>query len=172
MTPRVQTAHAVWGIAALAIGVLGAGLGITREPDPPLSAPPAPARAPRSTPATDDLDLTALTRPATLEIAEHLFAPPPSAAQRSAPSPPPAAPVVTAQPPPPKAPSLPFRYLGRLVDGERISAFVASGTQNLSLKTGDVIDNLYRVERIADDALDFVYLPLDERQSLTLGARP
>lgn len=172
MRRRPTTVELLWGLALLFAAGLATGFGTTRKSESPTIVAVASARVPQHAP-TVDLDLAALNRAATQEIAEHLFAAPPPPAPLQAPAPAPVAPAVAAPPPAPRAPPLPFRYLGRLIDGDRTSAFVASGSQSLSLKAGDVIDNHhYRVERIADDALEFVYLPLDERQTLTLGARP
>lgn len=94
----------------------------------------------------------------------------PEAVFRAPPPPPPPpkpAPVAEA---PPQAPPLPFRYLGRQVDGEAVSVFVQHGERNLVLTQGTVVAEQYRVERIDDAAVTFRYLPLDQIQTLPLGA--
>jgi hypothetical protein len=91
--------------------------------------------------------------------------------------PPPAPPVVRKEPPPPliepvvappQAPALPLRYLGRMTNDGVLKVFVAKGESSYTLAVADVIDNTYRLEEIADDALEFTYLPLNIRQTLNL----
>lgn len=75
-----------------------------------------------------------------------------------------------APPPPPQAPPLPFRYLGKVSDPERGMAFMLSyGDRVLSVKAGDVIDNLYKVEGFENGQLYFLYQPMNIRQSLFVG---
>lgn len=85
------------------------------------------------------------------------------------PSPPPAAPVtptvVVAGPPP-----LPFRYLGKLRRSEGAQVFLAQGERLLTVVEGDVIDGLYRVERIDARSMELRYLPLDQTQSMPVGS--
>ncbi len=80
-----------------------------------------------------------------------------------------AAPVVVATPPPPSAPPLPFVYLGKMVDGANTTVFLSSQQRNLAVKAGDTIDNVYRVDRIADNNMTLTYLPLNAQQQLYLG---
>ncbi|MBI1905698.1 MAG: hypothetical protein HYS20_05565 [Rhodocyclales bacterium] len=120
--------------------------------------------APQVKPGAPDLDLARLNRPGTTEIEDDLFAlrTPPVIA-------PPAPPAAPPPPPKPAGPPLPFKFLGRMTDGGILTVFVAQGNQNLSLRKGDVVDNLYRVEEVSDASVIFVYLPLDERQALQIG---
>lgn len=170
----VTTRHIVgWGVTAVGVVMLFATAGVSREPDRTSEAVAEPTRpmTPRSK-AVEDLDLGGLQRNPTAEINEHLFAIPVTAASRAAavvPATPPAPPAAS---PSLQAPPLPFKYLGRLSDAGTTSVFVAFGNQNLALKEGDLVDTRYRVERIADPGIDFIYLPLVQRQTLTLGARP
>lgn len=125
---------------------------------------PPNAHTPATKPAATDLDLARLNRFATTEIEDDLFAP--RIPLVVAPPPPPA---VQAPPPKPTAPALLFRFLGRMVDGGTRIVFVTDGGRNLSLKQGDVVDNLYRLEEVSDASVTFVYLPLEERQTLQIG---
>jgi len=79
------------------------------------------------------------------------------------------APVVAPPPPPPAPPPLPFVYIGKVVDGENTTVFLSSQQRNLVVKVGDTIDNIYRVDRIADNSMTLVYLPLNAQQQLNLG---
>jgi hypothetical protein len=89
---------------------------------------------------------------------------------------PPPAPVVIVQPrvvlppppapPPPKptAPPLPFKYLGKL--GEHHT--VQKEEEFIELIPGQVIADQYKVESITEDQAVFIYLPLQEKQTLLL----
>ena len=81
-------------------------------------------------------------------------------------------------PPPPKvvarveiphAPALPFVYLGKLMQGSAVTAYVSQGANNLALKTGDKVPG-YRVEKITASGMTFVYEPLNEKQTLSFGS--
>jgi hypothetical protein len=88
-------------------------------------------------------------------------------AARSWTPPPPPAPVVRAVVP--KAPPLPFLYLGKMLDGKAVTAFVSMGGQTHLLHGGDTVRD-YRVEAISAKEITFVYLPLNEKQRLSFGS--
>jgi len=71
--------------------------------------------------------------------------------------------------PPPQAPPLPFAYIGRLSEDRDTTVFLAMGERNLVVKPGDVIDNTYRLEEINDSAVVLTYIPLSQRQTLSIG---
>ena len=77
------------------------------------------------------------------------------------PSPPPAKPV---------APPLPFQYLGKVDDGAEVRVFLDAQGRHLIATTGDVINDVYRVEAISGSQMTFVYLPLKEKQLLSIGS--
>lgn len=77
-------------------------------------------------------------------------------------------------PPPPKAaaptaPPLPFRYLGKVLEGGEVLAFLGQGTRTHLLRRGDVLAE-YKIEDITPAEMTFVYLPLNEKQHLTFGS--
>lgn len=80
--------------------------------------------------------------------------------EREAPPPP---------PPPPQAPPLPFTYLGMLAESGRTTVFLARGTRDIAAAVGETIDGTYRVEAITPERIELTYLPLSQRQSLSLG---
>lgn len=80
------------------------------------------------------------------------------------PAPPPLRPVAA------KAPALPFKVLGRLVEDDAAVVFLANQNRNFIAREGEVLDNTYRVERIENERMTLIYLPLAERQILHLGA--
>ncbi len=73
--------------------------------------------------------------------------------------------------PRPEAPPLPFAYLGKLVDEATTTVFLAKQDRNYIVRAGDTIEGTYRVEKVGDDALVLVYLPLKARQTLPFVAR-
>jgi hypothetical protein len=75
--------------------------------------------------------------------------------------PPPAAPV---------APPLPFEYTGRIEGREGPTFLLSRGPESFAVHAGEAIDADYRLETVSADTLTFVYVPLNERQ--TLSAEP
>ena len=156
ISPR--TALAVAALALLASVVSG------REkrdlaPDPAPAAriaAPAPAPAP-----TLDFDPEKLARPRSQEPIADLFAPPASKAPSAAPAAPGA---------PPSAPPLPFRYVAKIIDGDRTAVFLMNGNDHYNVQPGQVIDKTYKVERVTETAVTFTYLPLGTRQTLPVPA--
>ncbi|MDO8294093.1 MAG: hypothetical protein Q7T29_14695 [Gallionella sp.] len=73
------------------------------------------------------------------------------------------------KPEPPKAPPLPFRYLGKVLDEGQILAFVGQGVRTHLLRTGDVLAE-YKIDEITPTEITFVYLPLNEKQHMTFGS--
>lgn len=86
------------------------------------------------------------------------------------PPPPPAAAAPAPQPaPPPSAPALPFVYLGMLnPETAKPQVFISSGDRLLIVSPGDVIDGVYRFESIAATEARFTYLPLNQRQVMSV----
>lgn len=80
------------------------------------------------------------------------------------PPPPPLLPPVP--PPPPSAPPLPFIYLGRYEDAPMRLAILVKGDHMYTVAEGEVIENIYRIERVTDGRVDLIYLPLNIRQTL------
>lgn len=79
--------------------------------------------------------------------------------------------VVTPPPPPPRkptAPPLPFKYLGKLIDGDRHIVFLSEKNKYLVAREGDRI-GMYRVEEITPKRMSFLYEPLEKRQELAIG---
>jgi hypothetical protein len=81
-------------------------------------------------------------------------------------------PEPAAAPERPSAPPLPFTYLGRLHTTDSDTAFVALGERNLVVRSGDVIQDTYRVERVAGSAVTFRHLPTGAQQTLAIGGSP
>jgi len=140
----------------------------------PMHAGPAPSAQPPPAPP-QELDLDLLVRQRHERRFTDLFAVP-SAPPPIETAPPAITPVAvrTAAPAPaapPAAPPLPFAYLGRMVNGERIVAYVLRGEQMYLAEAGEVLGEDYRVEGVTDSAVHFVYLPLGTKQILSFPTR-
>lgn len=72
----------------------------------------------------------------------------------------------------PQAPPLPFRYIGRAVEGERRSVFVQAGQEVLLLRSGETVRGTYRVDAVDDRQVTLTYLPLKIVQTLSFGGAP
>ena len=106
-------------------------------------------------------------------LAERLPAPMPDAERPGAqgfgarswtPPPPPEIPVA------PKAPTLPFSFLGKQLQTGVWQVYLGLGEDLRLARVGAVIDGQYRVESIVPPLIVFTYLPLNERQTLDIGA--
>lgn len=89
---------------------------------------------------------------------------PPKAVVKPVAAPPPA------PPPAPRAPPLPFRVLGRYVEAGRPSVFLQVNGNTVVATAGTTIGADYRVDSVTDEAVTLTYLPLDERQVLTIDS--
>jgi hypothetical protein len=86
------------------------------------------------------------------------------------PPPPPPPPPIPVPPPPPTAPPMPFSYLGRYEDGGKLVIFLLKDDRIYTVSEGEVIDNTYRVERLTGGQLEMTYLPLNIKQTISVGA--
>jgi hypothetical protein len=84
-------------------------------------------------------------------------------------TPPPPPPEAAAAAAAPTAPPLPFTVLGKQHAGGIWHVFLAIDDRIFVVKTGDMIDNDYRVEAIELPVLTLTYLPLNTRQTLAIG---
>ncbi len=84
---------------------------------------------------------------------------------------PPAAkgPKLVVAPPKPVAPPLPYRIAGQVTHDGVMQVVLARDDRVFTVREGETLDNVYRVESITPDAVTFVYLPLDEHQQLAVG---
>lgn len=84
--------------------------------------------------------------------------------------PPPPPPPPKVEPPPPTAPPLPFVYLGRYVDAGVPTFFLARGDRVLTVRAGDVLDGIYRIDGVEGQTMSLTYMPLNIRQTLDVGS--
>ncbi len=127
------------------------------------SVPESGRRAAR--PPLLDLDRLRLARAP--QPAVELFA---AKSWHVAPPPPPPPPPPQAAPVPakPTAPPLPFVFMGRMRQGERLTVFLVKGDSVHAASEGDVIDGTYRLAKIEPGRLTLVYLPLGIAQTLAV----
>ena len=85
---------------------------------------------------------------------------------------PPALSAPPVQPPAPTAPSLPFVFLGQIVQEQKVQVILARGERVVTVPVGESIDKNYRLESFTGGTLTFIYLPLDIRQTLAAGLPP
>ena len=80
--------------------------------------------------------------------------------------PPPPTPVVV---PVPVAPPMPFSFLGKKLENDAWEIYLARGEQTFIVRTGQVLDGVWRVDKVAPPNLAFTYLPLGQAQTLLIG---
>ncbi len=124
---------------------------VTRAHPPAPTGAAAPAQPPEAAPRL------ALSR-SNLFPEQTWYVPPP---------PPPPPPYVA--PPPPQAPALPFSYMGRWQEAGQTTYYLARGTLPVSVRAGQVLDGVWRLEPVTGGQLNFTYLPLDQTRSLRTG---
>lgn len=84
--------------------------------------------------------------------------------------------VVAAQPVatitlPEGPPPVPFQFAGRMNDGEDQVVYLARGENALVARTGEVLENVYKVVSIDASQIEFLHLPTGQKQVLPLPAR-
>lgn len=78
-------------------------------------------------------------------------------------------PPPNAKPPPPSAPPLPFKYIGKVTEGDETQIFLSLAERNYIVKPGENIDSQYRVDEVNDHAVILTYLPLNAKQTLVIA---
>jgi hypothetical protein len=171
---RFPGARAVGYAFALAVALL-ASFGPWDDGAPEEGVAPRPASAqasegrpaPAATSGAADLlalDLDALGRRELPASRGDLF---PATSWQPAPAPS-AAPVQPARPQPPP---LPFGYLGRMQDRGVPHVFLSIGDRAVVAKVGVTLEGAYRVTRIDENAVSFLYLPLRQTQTFQMPRR-
>jgi len=84
--------------------------------------------------------------------------------------PPPAPPPKPVPSPPPTAPPLPFTFIGSYQEPNgHLIIFLSKGDRVLSVSPGDILENTYRVDGISAGQLGLTYLPLNIKQTMSIG---
>jgi len=66
-----------------------------------------------------------------------------------------------------EAPALPFRYLGKMLDGGKLAVFLANGAESYTVTEGERVGD-YRIDKITEAEIRFTYLPMKTKQALPL----
>jgi hypothetical protein len=74
--------------------------------------------------------------------------------------------VAPPPPPPPEPPPLPYAYLGKWTENGDTQIVLAKQRENVLVRAGETLDDVYRVESVGEGQLVFRYLPLDVTQVL------
>lgn len=75
-------------------------------------------------------------------------------------------------PPTPSVPPLPFTYMGKVRYGDHKWQFFLTNGQTIhTVREGDIVDSIYKIGALLNGRLEITYLPLDIKQSLTIGER-
>lgn len=69
----------------------------------------------------------------------------------------------------PTVPALPFRFAGKQWDGQSWEVYAVVGEQTYVLREGAIVDDRYKVERIAPPQATLTYLPLGSTQVFLIG---
>jgi len=77
--------------------------------------------------------------------------------------------VQAAAPVAPAAPTVPYSYIGKKSEGGVWEVYLALGEEIRVAKINTVMDQNYRVDRIAPPTLALTYLPLNQAQNMSIG---
>ena len=124
----------------------------------------APATVPATVPAkpgTSTPQAAPVARERLAKMQANLFP-----RQTWVPPPPPPKPSIPPPPPPPKPPPLPFKYMGRWVEGGQLTVLLLQGEQPIPIQAGQVLQGNWRVDEVSDRQVVFTYLPLDMQSAL------
>ena len=172
MRSRTWRRYALFGALAMVLvlsAVYGKGWNSPGEAVAPSPArPPQLSRAPaQPLPAIEIEKLQRRDGPSDIDkLASNAF----GAMTWHVPPPPQPKPVAKpAPPPPPSAPPMPFTFLGRYEDGGTRTILLVKGERIYTVSEGDVIEQTYRVEKLAGGQLELTYLPLDIKQTINAG---
>ena len=68
----------------------------------------------------------------------------------------------------PVAPPLPFRYIGKLVEDDRLEVILLRGADHLTVAAAGPLDAEYRVDEVSETRIAFTYLPLGSSHVLEI----
>jgi len=77
--------------------------------------------------------------------------------------------AVAVAPPKPVAPPVPYRVAGQVMHDGMNQVVLARDDRVFTVREGETLDNLYRIEAIRPDAVTITYLPLAERQQIPVS---
>lgn len=165
----VATLLAAWFAPDQDGGVVGPAAATTREAAPaPVAAVAPPAAA---APAADGIDLQIHPRVADDEMgnvfAKQSWAPetPKKIMMDQAQAQQTAQQAGAASGPP----ALPFQFMGRFTDEGKTAYFLQIDGQNVVARPGEKVNDSYLLDSVSDNTMNFIYLPLNQKQTLVVG---
>lgn len=66
-------------------------------------------------------------------------------------------------------PGLPFQFMGRFTDDGKTAYFLQIDGQNVVARPGEKINDSYLLDSVSGDTMNFIYLPLNQKQTLVVG---
>lgn len=66
-----------------------------------------------------------------------------------------------------EAPTLPFRYIGRMIDNGQLAVFLQKGDESYTAMEGERVGD-YRIDKITENEIRFTYLPMKTKLTLPL----
>lgn len=66
-------------------------------------------------------------------------------------------------------PALPFQFLGRFTDEGKTAYFLQIDGQNVVARPGEKVNDSYLLDSVSGNTMNFVYLPLNQKQTLVVG---
>ncbi|ELX10864.1 hypothetical protein Jab_2c29650 [Janthinobacterium sp. HH01] len=66
-------------------------------------------------------------------------------------------------------PALPFQFLGRFTDDGQTAYFLQIDGQNVVARPGEKVNDSYLLDSVSGNTMNFVYLPLNQKQTLVVG---
>lgn len=73
-------------------------------------------------------------------------------------------------PPQPTSPSIPFAFIGKTLGEGKWDVHLSQGDRIHTVHAGDVIDGVWRVDAVAPPVMTITYLPLNQVQTMNIGA--
>lgn len=71
--------------------------------------------------------------------------------------------------PAPVAPTLPFKFIGHWKDDQKTQVFIDVAGEVTLVKAGQLLNAQYKVINVQDNAIHFLYLPLNQKQTMFIG---
>jgi hypothetical protein len=147
------------------VGVVYLTLSASPQTDSDVVEPVEPRAATSrssSTRASEQIDILELKPRRAADATKALFA--------SATWTPPPKRVAPVAAPPPSAPPLPFTYIGKRLEDGVWHVYVSRGDETLIVREQQTIDGTYRIDAVKPPQMILTYLPMDERQTMSIGA--
>jgi hypothetical protein len=165
-TAAVITLLAAWFAPDQDGGVVGPAAATTREAPASAAAPPEMPEMPDMNGTPEELQIHPRVADDDMGnvFAKQSWAPeaPKKVMQEQAPQPQQA---VAASGPP----ALPFQFVGRFTDDGKTAWFLQIDGQNIVARPGEKVNDDYLLDSVNGGTMTFIYLPLNQKQTLAVG---